>query len=107
MPRPILIAAFLLASLPARPQPPANTISIGDAVRTNDAEAHAHTRARGLTRTPVPQPIHILYMHGINQVGAGDSAELRKAICRYLHECTVTPLRRLYPARPLALRAPP
>jgi hypothetical protein len=105
MPRPaLLLATLLLVTLPARPQ---NTISIGDAVRTNDAEANAHTRARGLTRTTAPQPIHILYMHGINQVGAGDSAELRKAICRYLHECTVTPLGRLYAAGPFAIGAPP
>ena len=104
----MLRAAFLtfllFSTLPARPQ---NTISIGDAVRTNDAEAHAHTHARGLTRTPAPQPIHILYMHGINQVGAGDSAELRKAICRYLHECTVTPLGRLYAAGPFAVGTTP
>lgn len=64
-----------------------------------------HTR--GLTRQVTPQPIHILYMHGINQVGAGDSAELRKAICRFLHACTVTPEGRLYAAGPFAAGAAP
>jgi hypothetical protein len=103
----VLVAALLLAALPARPQD--STISIGDAVKTTDAAAaRAHsTHTRGLTRAPAPQPIHILYMHGINQVGAGDSLELRKAICRYLHECEVTPLGRIYAAGPFAAGAAP
>jgi hypothetical protein len=106
--RPILAAAFVLASFHALAQ--SGTISIGDAVRTTDAAA-ARARSihtRGLTPPPPkPQPVHILYMHGINQVGAGDSIELRKAICRYLHECTVTPLGRIYAAGPFAPDAPP
>jgi len=114
MPRPLLILTLLLATIPARPQNPsastslAGTQSIGDTVNTSDAAAHHTLRARGLTRTPAaPQPIHILYMHGINQVGAGDSTELRKAICRYIHECTVTPLGRIYAEGPFAVHAPP
>jgi hypothetical protein len=107
---PFLLITALFATLPACPQSPSGTISIGDAVRTTDAAAaHAGSiHTRGLTPPPAkPQPIHILYMHGINQVGAGDSSELRKAICRYLHECTVSPLGRLYAAGPFAPGAPP
>jgi hypothetical protein len=111
--RPLLILTLLLATIPAGPQNPsaskslAGTQSIGDTVNTSDAAAHHTMRARGLTRTAAPQPIHILYMHGINQVGAGDSTELRKAICRYIHECTVTPLGRIYAEGPFAVHAPP
>jgi hypothetical protein len=111
--RPLLILTLLLATIPAGPQNPsaskslAGTLSIGDTVNTSDAAAHHTMRARGLTRTAAPQPIHILYMHGINQVGAGDSTELRKAICRYIHECTVTPLGRIYAEGPFAVHAPP
>lgn len=115
MPRPVRIITFLLLLTPiaARPQNPAasqslaGTQSIGDIVNTSDAAAHHSMRARGLTRTAAPQPVHILYMHGINQVGAGDSIELRKAICRYLHECTVTPLGRIYAEGPFAVHAAP
>ena len=35
-------------------------------------------------------------MHGINQIGPGDSLPLRKSICKYLKKCTVTNLHRLY-----------
>jgi hypothetical protein len=115
MPRPVRILSLLLflSAIAARPQSPAGsqslagTQSIGDIVNTSDAAAHPSMRARGLTRTAAPQPVHILYMHGINQVGAGDSIELRKAICRYLHECTVTPLGRIYAEGPFAVHAPP
>jgi hypothetical protein len=113
MTRPLLILTLLLTSIPAHPQNPsaskslAGTQSIGDTVNTSDTAAHHTMRARGLTRTAAPQPIHILYMHGINQVGAGDSTELRKAICRYIHECTVTPLGRIYAEGPFAVHAPP
>ncbi len=47
--------------------------SIGDAL---DAPGH--------------RPVHILYIHGINQVGAGDSAKLRDSICTKLHLCNVS-----------------
>ena len=106
--RPAIVTALLLATLPARPQA-TGIVSIGDAVRTSDtAAARARSvHTRGLTRPTAPRPIHILYMHGINQVGAGDSAELRKAICHFLHACTVTPQGRLYAAGPFTTGATP
>jgi hypothetical protein len=54
-----------------------------------------------------PQPVHILYVHGINQIGAGDSLLLRNGICKYLGECTVTSLGRVYADGPFALDAAP
>jgi hypothetical protein len=38
---------------------------------------------------PDHHPVHILYVHGINQVGAGDSAMLRESICTRLKLCDV------------------
>jgi hypothetical protein len=35
-------------------------------------------------------PVHILYVHGINQIGAGDSALLRESICTRLKLCSVS-----------------
>ncbi|MGB8031538.1 MAG: hypothetical protein WCF30_17950 [Terracidiphilus sp.] len=35
-------------------------------------------------------PVHILYVHGMNEVGAGDSWLLRKSICTKLKLCEVT-----------------
>ena len=35
-------------------------------------------------------PVHILYVHGIDQVGAGDSGKLRDSICTELKLCNVT-----------------
>jgi hypothetical protein len=35
-------------------------------------------------------PVHVLYVHGINQVGAGDSALLRESICTRLKLCAVS-----------------
>ncbi len=52
-------------------------------------------------------PIHILYVHGINQVGAGDSLLLRNGICKYLGECKVTRLGRVYAEGPFAVNATP
>jgi hypothetical protein len=37
---------------------------------------------------PDHHPVHILYVHGIDQVGAGDSALLRTSICNKLNLCT-------------------
>ncbi|HUB50930.1 MAG TPA: hypothetical protein VL986_02100 [Terracidiphilus sp.] len=37
--------------------------------------------------SPDHRPVHIIYVHGINQVGAGDSSALRDAICDKLHLC--------------------
>jgi hypothetical protein len=42
-------------------------------------------------------------MHGIDQVGSGDSLLLRKGICKYLGECTVTSLGRVYASGPFAV----
>jgi hypothetical protein len=33
-------------------------------------------------------PLHILYLHGIGAVNAGDSYVLRKKICDFLKDCT-------------------
>jgi len=35
-------------------------------------------------------PVHVLYVHGIDQVGAGDSGKLRESICTELKLCNVT-----------------
>jgi len=37
--------------------------------------------------SPDHHPVHILYVHGINQVGAGDSSLLRTSICTRLRLC--------------------
>ena len=73
--------------------------SIGDAVQAEDKASAS--RSPGLTAAVAqpatsPPPIHILYVHGINQVGAGDSLPLRNGICKHLGECTVTNLGRVY-----------
>jgi hypothetical protein len=108
-------AVFLLASSPMLSQSRsvakqlAGTESIGDVVETED-----HTGATPWTSGEVgamaksagsAPPIHILYVHGINQVGAGDSLQLRKGICKYLGECTVTRLGRVYADGPFAVNA--
>jgi hypothetical protein len=82
--------------------------SIGDAVQAEDKAYASHSP--GDTRAfaqPVagPPPVHILYVHGINQVGAGDSLPLRKGICKYLGECTTTHLGRVYADGPFAVDA--
>jgi hypothetical protein len=38
---------------------------------------------------PDRHPVHILYVHGISQVGAGDSSLLRESICTRLKLCDV------------------
>jgi hypothetical protein len=35
-------------------------------------------------------PVHVLYVHGIDQVGAGDSTLLRESICTELKLCEVS-----------------
>ena len=71
------------------------TESIGDSVKTEDTVNHS-------------QPIYVIYVHGINQVGPGDSILLRKGICKYLGECTVTSLGRAYAnSGPFAIDQPP
>lgn len=92
-----LLLAVLCGAAPAGAQTAsqalAGTRSIGDAIRASDRAAAA---THGLTTGPAP--IHILYVHGIGQTGAGDSTMLRKAICRYGGVCQVTSLGRLYAA---------
>ena len=82
--------------------------SIGDAVQAEDKVSHrqAGTRALAQPFAGVP-PIHILYVHGINQVGAGDSLLLRQGICKYLGECIVTNLGRVYADGPFAVDSDP
>ena len=38
---------------------------------------------------PDHHPVHILYVHGIDQIGAGDSSLLRESICTELKLCAV------------------
>ena len=89
----------------------AGTESIGDAVQADDKAIASHQRREN--REAAAQPvagtrhIHILYMHGINQVGAGDSLLLRKSICKYLGECGVTSLGRMYADGPFAVDSVP
>ena len=89
----------------------AGTQSIGDAVQAEDKTAASHQRPENREATAQPvagtRHIHILYMHGINQVGAGDSLLLRKAICKYLGECSVTSLGRMYADGPFAVDSVP
>lgn len=88
----------------------AGTESIGDAVQAEDEVSALHSRENtGTLIKPVAAapPIHILYVHGINQVGAGDSLPLRKGICKYLGECTVTNLGRIYADGPFAVDSDP
>ena len=40
--------------------------------------------------SPDHHPVHILYVHGINQVGAGDSSLFRASICTELKLCAVS-----------------
>ena len=44
----------------------------------------------GALDSPDRHPVHILYVHGISQVGAGDSAALRDSICTLLKLCDVS-----------------
>lgn len=84
--------------------------SIGDAVQAEDKASASHSRGpTAAVAQPVasPLPIHILYVHGINQVGAGDSLLLRNGICKYLGECTVTSLGRVYADGPFAVDSDP
>ncbi|HEV2400224.1 MAG TPA: hypothetical protein VGS27_25015 [Candidatus Sulfotelmatobacter sp.] len=84
--------------------------SIGDAVRAEDNAIAAHPEAGTGDKTEalaVHPPIHILYVHGIDQVGAGDSLPLRKGICKYLGECTVTSIGRVYADGPFAVDSEP
>jgi hypothetical protein len=85
----------------------AGTQSIGDAVQAEDKAAASHQRRANTEAMAQPvagtRHIHILYMHGINQVGAGDSLLLRKGICKQLGECTEAKLGRMYADGPFAV----
>lgn len=90
----------------------AGTESIGDAVQVQDRAAASQQSRPQSTAEEKPsvaiiRPIHILYVHGISQVGAGDSLLLRKGICKYLGECTVTTLGRVYAGGPFAVDSKP
>ena len=89
----------------------AGTESIGDAVQAEDKAASPQSppeSAGSATQPPTPvRAIHILYVHGIGQAGAGDSLFLRKGICEYLGECTVTSLGRVYADGPFAVDSAP
>ena len=87
-------------------KPEAGYESIGDAVQAEDKAAASSPR-EGRDALASPPPIHILYVHGINQVGPGDSLPLRKGICKYLGECTVTSLGRVYADGPFAVDSDP
>src|SRR5580692_337431 len=39
---------------------------------------------------PDHHPVHILYVHGIDRVGSGDSSMLRESICTVLKLCAVS-----------------
>ncbi len=118
---PIFLAALLISPVTSAQnattdQSLAGTHSIGDAIRSQETGGQSapnpteHVHARGLTslaiQTSTP-PIHILYVHGINQVGPNDSDMLRKAICRYVGECKVNRLERIYAEGPFALNTAP
>lgn len=87
------------------------TESIGDAVLADDKAAASESP--GEHPATVAQPpveakaVHVLYVHGINQIGAGDSMRLRKAICKYIGECTITHLGRMYADGPFAADSAP
>jgi hypothetical protein len=73
----------------------AGTESVGDLVQSEQAPGPAASGTPGQAASE-PPPIHILYLHGINQIGPGDSLVLRKSICKYLKKCTVSNVRRIY-----------
>jgi|HubBroStandDraft_1064217.scaffolds.fasta_scaffold31108_1 hypothetical protein len=70
----VVSIALLAAAPPARAQDsqalPKDLESIGSALSSPDH-----------------RPVHIIYVHGINQIGAGDSSTLRDAICDKLNLC--------------------
>lgn len=109
------VVAFSFSSLwsqaiPSLKQQP-GTESIGDAVRAQDKAAASQLppEITAVMAQPAPSArvIHVLYVHGINQVGAGDSLPLRNGICKYLGECTVASLGRVYADGPFAVDSDP
>jgi hypothetical protein len=105
--RPLLAAvAFVSVSLAAqthsagKQDPLAGTVSVGDAVQGEDQAAPPATVSLGHGKgshaiASNAAPVHLIYVHGINEIGPGDSSLLRAAICRYLRECAQTQLQPL------------
>jgi hypothetical protein len=108
----IVFSSFWVWSqaIPTEKQQP-GTESIGDAVRAQDKAAASQLPPGGTAAMVQPSSgarvTHVLYIHGISQVGAGDSVLLRKGICKYLGECTVTSLGRVYADGPFAVDSSP
>src|SRR5215469_747075 len=108
----ILLASSTIWSQKAPPDKHvAGTGSIGDAVQAEDKAAASHQRRPNTEAMAQPvagtRHIHILYVHGINQVGAGSSLLLRKGICKHLGKCTVAKLGRMYADGPFAVESAP
>jgi hypothetical protein len=101
-----LAPAALHAQSAEEKQQLAGTQSIADALHVAEQQPAANTATHVLGGVSAAS-IHILYVHGINQVGSGDSAMLRAAICRHLHECDVRDAGRIYASGPFAVGAPP
>ncbi|MDP9049496.1 MAG: hypothetical protein M3O31_02065 [Acidobacteriota bacterium] len=83
----------------------AGTESIGDTLKKLNEVSHKSIRTEQTVSTNGPSytvvvsdatPLHLLYVHGINAVGADDSRLLRKGICKVLHECNDAASRRVY-----------
>lgn len=111
--RAALLAACLMYVCPIHGQSAAErkqlegTTSLGDAIRASAAIEPAgeiplvtgsvagSSKKKPVRRAPVRKPssakqiapVHVIYIHGINQIGDGDSALLRKALCKDLGEC--------------------
>jgi hypothetical protein len=58
----------------------------GEATAGSSNQKQAVSMGDSLLR-PGSAPLHILYIHGIGAVGAGDSYALRKEICDFLKDC--------------------
>ena len=101
-----IVCVSLLASMPpgtkaqsvSQKTALSGTVSIGDVVRAEDkvATQTATTTVAVSSSGQATQvvmtnasPIHLIYVHGINQIGPNDSTRLRKGICKYLKECIV------------------
>ena len=105
----LLLCAFAPAQRAEQQNQLTGTQSVADAVQAADRSARTAPPAIGAHALALASrgPIHILYVHGINQVGAGDSKELRDSICKYLRECDTAPPIRIYPGGPFAVGTPP
>jgi hypothetical protein len=102
----LLLSGALHAQTADEKQQLAGTQSIGDLVRLADQSSPGNVAPRVAGAVPLAA-IHILYVHGINQVGIGDSAELRASICRYLHECDQHRTERIYAGGPFEVGKKP